>query len=169
MPHKSNKKTVLIASDHAGFELKKKLLTYIKEMHFDVEDIGAHALAPDDDYPVIMTPLAMKVATDPDHVVGIVIGGSGNGEAMLCNRFPGVRAAVYYGGGYLQEDDERDNKSSLDIVRLAREHNDANVLSLGARFVSDEEAMAAVRLFLETPFSGEERHARRIGQIDAIE
>jgi ribose 5-phosphate isomerase B len=169
MKKTSHKKTILIASDHAGFELKKKLVAYVKEMPFDLEDMGAHTLTPDDDYPVIMTPLAMKVATDPEHLIGIVIGGSGNGEAMLCNRFPGVRAAVYYGGGYLQEDDERDNKSSLDIVRLAREHNDANVLSLGARFVSDEEAMAAVRLFLETPFSGEERHVRRIAQIDAIE
>jgi ribose 5-phosphate isomerase B len=178
---KVSHKKILIASDHAGFELKKKLVAFIKEMktaaggHFDVEDMGAHTFVPDDDYPVIMTPLAMRIATSVagagrgEDVVGIVIGGSGNGEAMLCNRFPGVRAAVYYGGGYLQEDDERDNKSSLDIVRLAREHNDANVLSLGARFVSDEEAMAAVRLFLETPFSGEERHARRIGQIDAIE
>ena len=183
MKKTSHKKTVLIASDHAGFELKKKLIDYIKGMttetaaagHFDVEDMGAHTLVPDDDYPVIMTPLAMRIATDAasdgggHDLAGIVIGGSGNGEAMLCNRFPGVLAAVYYGGGYLQENDERDNKSSLDIVRLAREHNDANVLSLGARFVSDEEAVAAVRLFLETPFSGEERHVRRLKEIDAVE
>ena len=191
MKKTSHKKTVLIASDHAGFELKKKLIDFIKKMesgvagHFDVEDMGAHTLVPDDDYPIIMTPLAMRIAMDAANdseasLVGIVIGGSGNGEAMLCNRLPGVRAAVYYGGGYMTDEsvdgnasiigkDGGSGKSSLDIVRLAREHNDANILSLGARFVSDEEATAAVKLFLETSFSGEERHTRRIAEIDKIE
>jgi len=176
---KKTTKTVLIGADHAGFELKKKLIAYIKEMHLDVEDMGAHTLAPDDDYPAILAPLAMRIATDAagcvePKLVGIVIGGSGNGEAMVCNRFPGVRAAVYYGGGYIEDEVEdtapgRTGKSSLDIVRLAREHNDANILSFGARFVSDDEACAAVKIFLETAFSGEERHARRIAQIDEIE
>jgi ribose 5-phosphate isomerase B len=162
---KSDTKTILIAADHAGFELKKKLVDFLRTQGRTVEDMGADGLVPDDDYPAIMAPLGMRIATDPEKYAGIVIGGSGTGEAIVCNRFPGVRAAVYYGGGY----DDEHSKSSLDIVRLSREHNDANVLSLGARFVTDEEAIAAARLFFETPFSEAERHARRIAEIDEIE
>jgi len=162
---KTNAKTILIGADHAGFELKKKLVDFLRVEGHTVNDMGAEKLVADDDYPEILAPLAMRVATDPEKYVGIVIGGSGTGEAIVCNRFPGVRAAVYYGGGYI---DER-SWSSLDIVKLSREHNDANILSLGARFVTDEEAMAAAKLFLATPFSGEERHERRIAQIDEIE
>lgn len=158
-------KVILVGADHAGFELKKKLVDFLRSEGHAVEDMGAEKLVPDDDYPEILAPLAMRVATDPEKYAGIVIGGSGTGEAIVCNRFPGVRAAVYYGGGY---NDEK-SWSSLDIVRLSREHNDANVLSLGARFVSDEEALAAARLFFGTPFSGEDRHARRIAEIDEIE
>ncbi len=158
-------KIVLIGADHAGFELKKKLVDFLRAEGRTVEDMGAEKLMPEDDYPEILAPLAMRVATDPEKYAGIVIGGSGTGEAIVCNRFPGVRAAVYYGGGYI---DER-SWSSLDIVKVAREHNDANVLSLGARFVTDEEAMAAAKLFLSTPFSGEPRHERRIAEIDEIE
>ena len=168
------KRKVLIASDHAGFELKAILTAHIKSLGYDVEDMGAKTLDPEDDYPVILTPVAMRVATEPEKYTAIVLGGSGNGEAMLCNRFPSVRTAVYYGGGYIEKNDEvgagkSENRSSLDIVRLAREHNDANILSLGARFVTDDEAKAAVEIFLETPFSGDERHARRIREIDTIE
>lgn len=181
---KTSPRKIIIGADHAGFELKKRLIAYIKKelkttdgTHIDVEDMGAYALVADDDYPAILTPLAMRVAMKPEHTVGIVLGGSGTGEAIVCNRFPGVRAAVYYGGGYMSDESvdglapgaDKAGKSSLDIVRLAREHNDANVLSLGARFVTDDEACAAVRLFLETEFSGEERHARRIAQINEIE
>jgi ribose 5-phosphate isomerase B len=163
--NKTAKKTILIAADHAGFELKKKLVDFLRAAGHTVEDMGAEKLIPDDDYPAIMAPLGMRVATDPEKYMGIVIGGSGTGEAIVCNRFPGVRAAVYYGGGY---NDDR-AQSSLDIVCLARQHNDANVLSLGARFVTDDEACAAAKLFIETPFSKEERHSRRIAEIDEIE
>lgn len=158
-------KIILIGSDHAGFELKKKLAEFLRAEGHTVEDMGAEKLVPTDDYPEILAPLAMRVATDPEKYAGIVLGGSGTGEAIVCNRFPGVRAAVYYGGGY---DDAR-SWSSLDIVKLAREHNDANILSIGARFVTEDEATTAARLFLSTPFSGEERHERRIAQIDEIE
>jgi ribose 5-phosphate isomerase B len=162
---KQAQKTVLIGADHAGFELKKKLIDFLRAEGHTVLDMGAEKLVEGDDYPEILAPLAMRIATDPEKYLGIVIGGSGTGEAIVCNRFPGVRALVYYGGGYI---DER-SWSSLDIVKVAREHNNANVLSLGARFVTDEEAIAAAKLFLSTNFSGEERHERRIAQIDEIE
>jgi ribose 5-phosphate isomerase B len=147
---------IFIASDHAGFELKGKLLSYLKEKGNEVEDMGAFELNPTDDYPTIMLPVALRVFDDPKNHKAIIIGGSGQGEAMIANRIPEVRAAVYYGG-------------SLDIVKLSREHNDANVLSLGARFVTEDEAKKAIDLWLSTPFSNEERHARRIELIDAIE
>ena len=146
---------LLIASDHAGFELKNALVGYLKEKGFDVEDMGAHENNPADDYPSIMAPVAMRILENPAEIKAIIFGGSGNGEAMVCNRFPEVRAAVYYGG-------------PLDIVRLSREHNDANILSLGARFIDEKVMKAAVDLWLSTPFSGEERHARRIELIDSI-
>ena len=149
-------KTILIATDHAGFELKNALVPYLQTLGYEVEDMGAAHLDMADDYPPIMAPLALKIATAPDTYLGIVFGGSGNGEAMVCNRFPGVRAAVYYGG-------------TTDIVKLSREHNDANILSLGARFLSETDMKAAVKLWLDTDFSGEERHARRIELIDEIE
>lgn len=155
-PNHIKKPKVLVASDHAGFDLKNILVAYLKEKGYAVEDMGAHALNDADDYPPIMVPVALRVLDDPKNVKGIVFGGSGNGEAMVCNRFPEVRAAVYYGG-------------SLDIVRLSREHNDANILSFGARFITEDEMKKAADLWLTTAFSGEERHARRIELIDSIE
>ena len=140
---------IFIGSDHAGFELKKNLIGYLEDLGHDVRDCGAKEFNPEDDYPDFIIPVAKEVSHMPDKVRGVVIGGSGQGEAMCANKVYGVRAAVYYGG----------NK---DIIRLSREHNDANVLSLGARFISPEEARVAVKLWLDTPFSGDERHKRRI-------
>ncbi len=147
---------ILLASDHAGFELKEKIKTYLVAEGFDIEDLGAHVFAKDDDYPEIMLPVAMRIVSDPVGVKAIIFGKSGNGEAMICNRLPGVRAAVYHG-------------KDLEVVRLSRLHNDANILSIGAGFMEDEEAKEAVRLWLSTPFSNEERHIRRIEKLDAIE
>jgi ribose 5-phosphate isomerase B len=103
-----------------------------------------------------MVRAAMRIVEDPENTRAIIFGMSGQGEAIVANRFPGVRAAVWYGGP-----DE--------IIRLSREHNDANVLSIGAHFVTSDEMIAAVKLWLATPFSGEERHKRRIEEIDSIE
>ncbi len=144
---------IYCASDHAGFELKGKLLLYSKELGFEVMDRGAYTYQADDDYPDYIALAAADVSADPDGARGIILGGSGQGEAMVANRFPRVRAAVYYGG-------------TMDIVTLSREHNNANVLSLGARFISEEEAKEAVRLFLTTEFTAEERHVRRIKKIE---
>lgn len=143
---------ILLASDHAGFELKHALVAYLGLLGHEAVDMGPHTLDPADDYPDFILPLARAVAQE-EECLGVIMGGSGEGEAMAANRVPGVRAAVYYGG-------------SLDIVKLAREHNNANVLSLGGRFLSSGDAEAALRTFLDTPFSGDERHVRRIRKLD---
>lgn len=131
---------------------------------YEVEDLGAHDLDPDDDYPDVVTPCAQKVASTPGSL-GIVIGGSGQGEAMAANRIKGVRCALYYGQAKATGAIDAEGAPALDgydIVRLAREHNDANVLSLAARFVPLEEAREAVHIFIETSFTALPRHIRRI-------
>jgi len=146
---------VYFAADHAGFELKNTLMAFVREMGYVVEDCGATMYDAVDDYPGFMACAAQAVSKNPECARGIILGGSGQGEAMVANRFKGVRAAVYYGG-------------TTDIVELSREHNDANVLSLAARFLSEEEAKEAVKKWLNTAFSGEERHVRRIKKIDEL-
>ena len=158
---------LLIAADHAGFALKNAIAEHLRTLQYEVEDMGAHALAPDDDYPDVVTPLAKRVA-DESGAFGIIIGGSGQGEAMCANRIPNIRAAVFYGPmrvtAALDIDGGR-SEDGFDLVRLARRHNNANVLSIGARFVSGEEAEEAVHIFLETPFSDSPRHARRLAKF----
>lgn len=147
---------IFFASDHAGFGMKKALLPFVKELGFDVEDLGPIELNPNDDYPLFMEKAGLEVFKDPENHRAIIIGGSGQGEAIVANRFPNVRAVVYY--GYNQ-----------DIIKLSRRHNDSNVLSLGARFLQTEEAKKVVKIWLETPFSGDERHTRRLREIDKLE
>lgn len=158
---------IFIASDHAGFALKQVLVEHIHMLGYDVEDLGAFELNPDDDYPDFMMPLAERVAAEP-HSRGILVGGSGQGEAMCANRVKGVRAAVFYGPrevtAALDIEGGR-SEDGFDAIRLPRRHNDANVLSIGARFVSVFEADEAVRIFLETPFSPSARHARRLAKF----
>lgn len=143
--------TVYFASDHAGYELKEILMQFLAERGVQTEDLGPSSLVPDDDYPDYMVPLASRVVGQ-EGAYGIGIGGSGQGEAMAINRIKGARAAVFYGG-------------TLDVVKATREHNNANILCLGARFVSQEQAKAAVELFLSTLFSNDERHVRRITKL----
>lgn len=140
---------IYLGADHAGFHLKEQLRGYLLDLGYEVVDMGANRYDEKDDYPDFVLPVAEKVAEDPDHARGVVLGGSGEGEAMAANRFPEVRAAVWYGKN------ER-------ILTLSREHNNANVLAIGARFVTDEEARKAVELWLRTPFPEEERHTRRL-------
>jgi ribose 5-phosphate isomerase B len=148
---------IILASDHAGFKLKEAVKSFLQEKGYNIEDVGARKFADGDDYPEYMVKAAKKISMDmKGEKKAIIFGGSGQGEAMVANRFPGVRAAVWYG-------------DNTEILKLSREHNDANVLSIGARFVSEESAKEAVALWLETPFSGEERHQRRIEEIDSIE
>ncbi len=144
---------IFIAADHAGFELKRELKEFLKAAGYTVNDEGFFELNPEDDYPDIVAIVAKQVGSNPEEYRGIVIGGSGEGEAMCANRIRGVRAAVLYS---YQED----------IIRLSRLHNNANILSLGARFISADDAKRAVQLWLTTDFSREERHERRILKLD---
>jgi ribose 5-phosphate isomerase B len=146
---------IYLGTDHRGFELKEKLKNYLVGLGFQAEDLGNFVYDENDDYPDFVLPVARAVASDPEQIRGIILGGSGQGEAMTANRIKGVRAAVVY-------------NYNEDIIRLSREHNDANILSLGARFLSEEEAKKAVKLWLETPFSNKERHIRRIKKKDNI-
>jgi ribose 5-phosphate isomerase B len=143
---------IYIASDHAGYEMKKVLVSHLELMGHEVIDKGPDHMDPTDDYPDFVS-LVAEAITDGDGEFGIVMGGTGTGEAIEANRLFGVRCAVYYGG-------------PEEIIKLAREHNDANVLSLGARFISEDEARHAVDVFLSTKFSGDERHKRRILKLD---
>lgn len=142
---------IYIGSDHAGYELKEKLKIYLKDLGYTVTDKGAFKLDNEDDYPDFIIPVAEAVALEPLSF-GIILGGSGQGEAISANKIDGIRAIEYYGG-------------DPEIIKLGREHNDANILSLGARFVNEEDAKEAVNLFLNTKFSEEKRHIRRINEI----
>lgn len=159
MSETSNGLKVLFASDHAGFELKEILRDYVATLGYDVEDFGAFSYDESDDYPDIILPAAKAVGENPTETRAIILGGSGQGEAMAANRIPGVRATVYYG--------EPAGEHEGDIITLSRSHNDANVLSLGARFLTSEMAKEAVHAWLSAKFSGDERHARRIAKLDA--
>jgi ribose 5-phosphate isomerase B len=145
---------IYIASDHAGVELKQKLIEHLKKTGQQVEDCGATQNDPEDDYPDFIYPCAVKVSQNPGSM-GIVIGGSGQGEAIVANKVKGIRAALYYG------DHE-------DIITLSRQHNNTNVLSLGARFLTPEQAQRALDLWIETGFDGG-RHQRRIEKISQLE
>lgn len=142
---------IYLATDHAGFELKEKLKPFFVELGHEVEDLGAFNYDKNDDYPDFISKVASAVSNEADSR-GIIFGKSGQGEAMVANRHAGIRAGVFYGG-------------NLEIVKLLREHNNSNILSLGAGFISEDEAKEAVKIWLETPFSGDERHIRRISKF----
>jgi ribose 5-phosphate isomerase B len=144
---------VHLASDHAGFELKTHLINWLVEQGHDPVDHGPGVYDPDDDYPPFVLRAAIEVAEDPGSC-GVVLGGSGNGEAIASNKVPGIRAALAF---------------SEETARLARQHNDANVLSLGARMCDEATAQRFVEVFLSTPFGGDPRHQRRIGMISTYE
>jgi ribose 5-phosphate isomerase B len=144
---------VYLGSDHAGFELKSRLLEHLKAAGYDTVDVGATTYQPDDDYPPYCLETARRVVADPGSL-GIVLGGSGNGEQIAANKVPGCRAALAW---------------NTETARLAREHNDAQVVGVGARMHTPEEAISIVETFLTTPFSHGERHARRIAMLAEYE
>ena len=143
---------IYLGADHAGFEMKEVLKKYLTDLKYEVEDKGAFKYEPEDDYPDFVRLVAEAVVNDPERSRGIIIGGSGEGEAMCANRVRGARAAVFYGGNF-------------EIIELSRKHNNANILSLGSRFIDDELAKKAVKLWLETNFEGG-RHERRVSKLD---
>ena len=143
---------IYLATDHAGFAMKEEIKAYLGELGHAVHDFGSYEYDQQDDYPDYISLAADAVSANPEEHKAIIFGGSGQGEAMLANTYKGVRAAVYYGG-------------NLEIVKLSREHNDANVLSLGARFMDVATAQEAVHMWLGTEFSNDERHVRRLNKF----
>lgn len=149
---------VYIASDHAGFEMKKIVEDYLLEKGHDVVDVGSFSFVEDDDYPDYIHPAIQKLKESTaelgeENVRAVILGGSGTGEAIVANRYKNVRAVVF-------------NSVNLEAVKLGREHNNANVLSVGARFVDNDYLKLALEKFLETPFDESSRHSRRIEKID---
>jgi ribose 5-phosphate isomerase B len=144
---------VYLGSDHAGYELKMHLISHLAKRGYEVVDVGPRVFDPDDDYPPFCLHAGAQVVANPGSL-GVVIGGSGNGEQIAANKVAGVRAALAW---------------NPDTAQLAREHNDANMLAVGARQHTLDDATAIVEAFLTTPFSGNPRHQRRIDQVMAYE
>ena len=144
---------VFLGSDHAGFELKRRLIDHLTAAGHEPVDCGPYAYDPEDDYPPYVLAAAAATVAEAGSL-GVVIGGSGNGEAIAANKVPGVRAALAW---------------TQETAQLGRMHNDANVISIGARMVSEDDAVGFVDTFLATDFTGEERHARRIAMLTAYE
>jgi len=151
-----------IASDHAGFEMKEELKKHLEKQDYKVIDYGPYEYDEDDDYPEFCA-LAARAVSEDFKSRGIVIGGSGQGEAIVSNRFPNVRAMVYNG-----QTVRGDGMEVPEEIITARQHNDANIISLGARFITNEEAIESVEQFLETDFEGDERHMRRLQKIEQV-
>jgi len=148
-------KKIYLGTDHAGFEAKEKVKEFLKKEGLKFEDMGAFEYDKNDDYPDWISKVAEKVSENPDSTLGIIFGGSGQGEAMVANRYPNVRATVYYDG-------------PREILDLSKEHNKANILSIGARFVNDEYLIDVIEYWLNKDFSDEERHLRRVEKIEKL-
>ena len=144
-------KTIVLATDHAGFELKEYVKNFLQNKGYNIKDFGALEYDSLDDYPDFIIPAAKYIAEH--NLIGIIFGGSGQGEAMAANRIKGIRAAVFYNG-------------PNEIVELSRMHNNANILSIGARFLSNQEAESIIELWLSTDFE-EGRHEKRINKLDS--
>jgi len=145
-------KTIVLAADHAGFKLKEEVKRSLLELNYEVKDFGAFKYESTDDYPDFINPAAQFISENND-TIGVIFGGSGQGEAMAANRFKGIRASVFYDGP-----DE--------IIDLSRLHNNANVLSFGSRFIKSERAIELIKQWLSVEFEGG-RHQRRIEKLDS--
>lgn len=160
-----------MATDHAGYELKNKIIGILRSDGYEVEDCGPFVFDSNDDYPDWISKAAQKVSQDPEGF-GIIFGGSGQGEAIVANKFKNVRCALFYAlaaptqaidiKGLISDD-------PYEMVRLTREHNNSNMLSLAIRFLTMSQILQAIKIFLENPFTGQERHARRIEKIKKLE
>lgn len=161
---------IAAASDHAGFEQLKELAVFLKSLGHEVENFGPKSLDPEDDYPDFIVPAARAVAAgECDR--GVILGGSAQGEAIAANKHKGIRCTVFYGPATPRKVVDAAGRTShnpLEIVQLSREHNDSNMLSLAARFVAVSDMKNVIKLWLETPFSKDERHKRRIDKINEL-
>jgi ribose 5-phosphate isomerase B len=163
---------VFLATDHTGLELKEKLKKFLTDKGYIVEDCGAYTYDKDDDYPDFIAKAAEGVSKDPENSRGIIFGGSGQGEAMVANKFKGVRCAVFYTPAVPTSAADITGRMSTDpfeMLRLTREHNNANMLSLGFRFLREDDIFNAVEMWLTAPGAAAERHVRRIDKIKKIE
>jgi ribose 5-phosphate isomerase B len=163
---------VYLASDHAGFDLKEKVKSFLSEKGYEVTDCGASSFDPSDDYPDFISKAAEAVSNDSENSRAIIFGGSGQAEAIVANKFKNVRCALFYSSAIpigAADVTGRKSEDPMEMIRLTREHNNANVLSIGARFVDQETAQKAVEMWLSAPFKGDERHVRRINKIKKIE
>ena len=142
---------IALGSDHAGFEIKEEIKSFLTSLNIDFVDLGAYEFDALDDYPDFIFPCAKAVAND-SNIRGIILGGYGQGEAMAANRIKGCRAAVFYNG-------------PKEIIKLSREHNDAKILSIGPRFMLENEIYDIIELWLEELFAGG-RHQKRIDKLD---
>lgn len=161
-----------LATDHAGFELKEKVKNYLQKNNYEVEDFGAYVFDKNDDYPDYISKASEAVSKDPQNSKAIIFGGSGQGEAIAANKYKNIRAVVFYGESTQTisiDFSGKENTNPFELIKLTRKHNDANILSLGARFLKEEDAIKAIAIWLKTPFSNEERHIRRIEKIQKLE
>jgi ribose 5-phosphate isomerase B len=163
---------IYLATDHTGFEIKNKVKFFLETNGYEVEDCGAYIYDKNDDYPDFISRAAEKVSQNPENACGIIFGGSGEGEAMTANKFKGVRCALFYALALPQQAVNIEGEKSLDpfeILHLTKEHNLANMLSVGIRFLKEQEVIQAVKIWLDSSFSNDERHLRRVEKIKKIE
>jgi ribose 5-phosphate isomerase B len=162
---------VFLATDHTGVALKNKVKDFLEKEGYSVEDCGAFEIDKNDDYPDWISKAAQKVSENPDDR-GIIFGGSGQGEAMVANKFKNVRCALFYATALPTQPVNIEGDVSNDpyeILKLTRTHNKANMLSIGFRFVTDETVYQAIKIWLSTPDPTEERHLRRVEKISKLE
>lgn len=163
---------VFLATDHTGFALKNNVKEFLQKEGYEVEDCGAYEYDKKDDYPDFISKAAQGVSQDPENTRGVIFGGSGQGEAMLANKYKGVRCALFYSKAVPAQSINAEGKESSDpfeILKLTRAHNWANMLSLGARFLREDDVLKAVKLWLESPQPTDERHIRRVEKIKKLE
>lgn len=163
---------VFLATDHAGLELKNKVYQFLQKEGYQVEDCGAFTFDKDDDYPDFISKAAEKVSKDPKNSRGIIFGGSGQGEAIVANKFPNIRCALFYAPATPTQAINIDGAKSTDpfeMLKLTRDHNDSNMLSIGFRFIKEKDILKAVKIFLTALGPTSPRHLRRIAKISKIE
>lgn len=159
---------IFIGADHAGFDAKEKLKVFLGDQGYEVVDYGAFTFDQNDDFPDFVKAVARAVSVE-DGSRGLILGGSGFGEAMCANRTKGVRALVFYGPMLAKTAVDLEGRESTDpyeTIKLSRMHNNSNVLSLGMRFMFDDQCKEAVVTFLNTAFSNSERHIRRLAKME---